>query len=159
MELSKVKVALDDGPRLPTEHEASLARESGRVLSLHVTAKSEERCICVVDEQGEHAVVKIPTSAYRLLLDILAEMAMGNAVTVTPVHAVLTTQEAADILNVSRPFFVKLLERGEIPYHKAGAHRRVYYKDILDHKEKIDSKRHEVLKELAEQAQALNMGY
>ena len=158
MSLAKVDVPQDE-PRLPTEHESTLARESSRVLSLHVSSKSDERCICVIDEKGEQERVKIPSSAYRLLLDILAEMSLGNAVNVTPVHAVLTTQEAADILNVSRPFFVKLIEKGEIPFHKTGAHRRVYYKDLIDYKTKIDGHRIEALNELSLQAQELNMGY
>lgn len=150
---------IEDEPRLPTEHESTLAKESGRTLSLHVSSKSDESCICVIDDNGEAEKVTIPTAAYRLLIEILAEMAMGNAVNVTPVHAVLTTQEAADILNVSRPFLVKLLEQGEIKFHKAGAHRRIYYKDVMDYKSKIDSQRHAVLNELTAEAQNLNMGY
>lgn len=159
MKTKKDSLALFDEPRLPTEHEKTLAKESGRVLSLHVSSKSEEKCICVVDENGEQEKVNIPTSAYKLLLDILANMSMGYAVNVTPVHAVLTTQEAADMLNVSRPHLVKLIESGEIPFHKTGAHRRIYYMDLLAYKAKIDSQRADALDELAAQAQELSMGY
>jgi excisionase family DNA binding protein len=154
-----VDTRLDEEPRLPTERESNLARESGRVLSLRMSSKSDANQICIVDEKGEQKSVTIPSSAYRLLIDILSEMSMGNAVNVTPIHAVLTTQEAANILNVSRPFFVKLIENGQIPFHKTGSHRRVYYKDLLEYKAKIDSERHRVLDQLSLEAQELNMGY
>lgn len=158
MNLEKVDVPHDE-PRLPTAHESALARESSRVLSLHVSSTADERYLCVIDDNGEQEKVTIPSSAFRLLLDILSQMSLGNAVNVTPVHAVLTTQEAADMLNVSRPFLVKLLENGKIPFHKTGAHRRIYYKDIIDYKAHIDSQRTQSLDELAAQAQELDMGY
>ncbi len=158
MSLEKVDVPHDE-PRLPTAHESALARESSRVLSLHVSSTADERYLCVIDDNGEQEKVTIPSSAFRLLLDILSQMSLGNAVNVTPVQAVLTTQEAADMLNVSRPFLVKLLENGKIPFHKTGAHRRIYYKDIIDYKSHIDSQRTQSLDELAAQAQELDIGY
>jgi excisionase family DNA binding protein len=144
---------------LPTESEATLARESGRQLSLHLKTKEEAQSIRVIDQEGEHEAVRIPTAAFRLLIDILSEMAQGNAVSLIPVHAELTTQEAADILNVSRPFLVKLLDEGAIPHHKVGKHRRVRYQDVMDYKTSIDRERRKALDELTAQAQELNMGY
>ncbi len=146
-------------PELPSATEATLARESSRLLSFYLSTKEEAQSIRVIDQTGEHEPVKIPTAAYRLLIDILSEMAMGNAVSLIPVHAELTTQEAADILTVSRPFLVKLLDENAIPFHKVGTHRRVRYRDLLDYKSKIDQERNKALDELTAQAQELNMGY
>ncbi|WP_009632665.1 helix-turn-helix domain-containing protein [Synechocystis sp. PCC 7509] len=89
----------------------------------------------------------------------MSQIAQGNAVTLIPLHAELTTQEAADILNVSRPFLIKLIETGEIPYRKVGKHRRICFEDLMNYKQKIDSDRLQALDELASQAQELNMGY
>ncbi|WP_434130669.1 helix-turn-helix domain-containing protein [Methylocaldum sp. GT1BB] len=146
-------------PELPTESEVTLAKESSRQLSLYLKTKEEAQAIRVIDQKGEHEAVKIPTAAFRLLIDILSEMAQGNAVSLIPVHAELTTQEAADILNVSRPYLIKLLDEGTIPYHKVGKHRRVRYQDVVDYKTRIDQERRKTLEELAAQAQELNMGY
>jgi excisionase family DNA binding protein len=145
-------------PELPTASEATLARESSRQLSLHFKTWKEAQSIRVIDQEGEHEAVRIPTAAFRLLIDILAEMAQGNAVSLIPVHAELTTQEAADILNVSRPFLVKLLDEGTIPSRKVGKHRRVRYQDIMDYKNGIDGERRKALDELTAQAQELNLG-
>ena len=95
----------------------------------------------------------------RMLLDILAEMAQGNAVILIQVHAELTTQDAADILNVSRPFLVDLIQSGQIPYRKVGTQRRIRYQDVMNYKTAIDLARVKTLEELAAQAQELGVGY
>jgi excisionase family DNA binding protein len=104
-------------------------------------------------------VMTIPVSAFRLLADILEQMARGNAVTLIPVNAELTTQQAAGILNVSRPFFIKLIEDGQIPYRKVGTHRRIRFEDLMVYKRDIDNKRRAVLADLVSEAQELDMGY
>jgi excisionase family DNA binding protein len=140
-------------PVSPTEQDATLARESSRRLS-----RFTDRNLQVRVPDTEEAI-ELPASAVRLLVDLLSEMAEGNAVTLIPIHAELTTQQAADLIGVSRPFLVRLLEDEEIPHRKVGTHRRVLFRDLMDYKQRIDAKRQETLDELAAQAQDLNMGY
>jgi excisionase family DNA binding protein len=140
----------------PTEAETELARESGRKLSAY--QKRNLRVHIPANGQREQTV-DLPASAVRLLVRILTEMAAGNAVTLIPIHAELTTQEAAQLLGVSRPFFIKLLESRAIPFRRVGTHRRVLFSDLMAYKRKVDAERSKTLDELAAQAQELNMGY
>ena len=142
-------------PALPTEEEAKLARESSRLLAAFVGKGKAARLKIVVGKEE----ITVPVHALRLLVDILAQMAEGNAVTIMPIHAELTTQQAADFLNVSRPHFVGLLEQNAIPFRKVGTHRRVLFKDLLAYREKSLVSRRKALDELSKQAQELNMGY
>ena len=144
---------------LPSKAEADMARASSRQLAVHLKTNFETQTFSLKTDSGNQELVEIPTSAVRLFIELLAEMANGNAIHLIPVHAELTTQEAADILKVSRPFVVKLLDSGDIPYHKVGTHRRVLYRDIATYKQRIDQKREHALDELAAQAQNLGMGY
>ena len=143
---------------IPNRRERRLAEKSSQVLATHMHA-DDTYTIQLVENDHVAASTKLPSSAFRLLVDILTEMAAGNSVSLVPVHNELSTQAAADLLGVSRPYIVKLVEEGAIPFHKVGKHRRVYAKDILDYKEKISKAREKTLQKLTEQAQKLDMGY
>ena len=104
---------------------------------------------------GEAETVAVPASALRLFLYLLTEMSQGNAVTLIPTHAELTTQQAADLLNVSRPYIVKLLDEGKIPCRTVGKYRRVRFDDLMAYKRKDDEARAKVLDQLTAEAQEL----
>ena len=147
----------DIGDLLPTEQESAQARESSRVLSTY--ARRTESLQVQLSDDDHHEAISLPAGAVRLLLDLLTEMAEGNAVTLLPMHAELTTQQAADILNVSRPYLVKLLDAGTIGHRKVGTHRRVLLRDLIVYKRQVDEDRTAALEELTRQAEDLNMGY
>lgn len=113
----------------------------------------------LVEEDASNQILSIPAPALRLLNDILKEMAKGNTVMLIPIHALLTTQEAADILNVSRPFLIVLLKAGKIPYRRLGSHRRILFKDLATFKDKADAAREDAFRALTEEAQELDLGY
>ncbi len=144
-------------PVAPSEEEVDLAREAGRRLAALVRGDAPVE-VKVVGKGGGESLV-LPVSSLRLLADILVQMAEGNAVALLPLDAELSTQQAAEVLNVSRPFLVKLLEERQIPHRRVGAHRRVLLRDVLAYKKQVDADRLKVLQELAEQAQELDMGY
>jgi len=144
---------------LPEETEVRAAIHSQRELAAYLATDIETQRIQIFDAKNEAHQIELPTSALRLLVDILSALADGNAVQVVPVHAELTTQEAADLLNVSRPHLVKLLESGELPYHKTGKHRRVRFEDLMKYKADRDEKSELAMRELSKQAQELHMGY
>ncbi len=111
--------------------EVRLAKQTSRKLAAHFHADGHLR-ICLLDDADRSAeTLDMPASAVRLLVNILEHMSRGNAVALLPIHAELTTQRAADLLNVSRPHLVGLLQEGKIPYRKVGTHRRVRADDVL----------------------------
>src|SRR5215470_3499303 len=138
----------------PTATEAASALRSNRQLEPYLESNQGFALQIVADGQPRE-LLTVPRGALKLLSHILAEMAQGNAVTLIPIHAELTTQEAADLLNVSRPHVVRLLEEGQIPFHKVGTHRRVRIRDLMAYKKRNREARVHALKALAAQAQEL----
>ncbi len=132
--------------RASSERLASLLR-TDRPLTLRVTSAHSKE------------VVDLPACAGPLLLEILESVAAGSAVAVLRRDAELTTQQAADFLNVSRPFLVRLLEQGIVPFRKVGTHRRVLFEDLRRYKDATDDARSKALDDLAADAQELRMGY
>jgi excisionase family DNA binding protein len=93
--------------------------------------------------------IEIPEAVHELLLLILKNLQAGRAISIVPEHQQLTTQRAADILGVSRPFLVRLLENGDIAFHMVGSHRRIYLRDLLEYKRQRDAARHEAINNMA----------
>jgi excisionase family DNA binding protein len=158
-----ISMAVLDGRNYtaPTEEEMSLAGESGRQLARCLTQDTPEsftQQLTILDEGRPCETVVVPKEALRLFIDVLNQMAQGNIVTLFPIHAELTTQEAADLINVSRPFLVKQLEAGEIPFTRTGKHRRVKFQDLMDYKQRIDGLRDQALDELAALDQEMILG-
>ncbi|MBU0655333.1 MAG: helix-turn-helix domain-containing protein [Gammaproteobacteria bacterium] len=141
--------------QIPTPEDTKLAVESSRLLAACI-GKGESACLRLHD--GDE-MLQVPVKAIRLLVDILDAMARGDAVSLIPIHKELTTQEAANILNVSRPYLVKLLENNEIPFHKNGVRRKVLFKDLMEYKQTRDQQSMALLDELTAEAQELDMGY
>lgn len=146
-------------PVIPTPHEVALAEASSRVLAQALPAPPADVHLRLVADGQETAEVTVPAAALTLFLRLLEEMACGHAVTLLPLHTDLTTQQAADVLHVSRPFLVRLLEDGQIPYRKVGTHRRVQLRDVLAYKARTDAARRAALEELTAEAQRLGLGY
>ncbi len=142
--------------QLPDHETVRLARagaaELGRLLN-----KLPETDRAHVKLDGQDLI--LPRQALILLRDLLADMAQGNAVTIVPVHAEMTTQQAADILNVSRPYLVTLLEKGELRFTKVGTHRRIRFKDLMAYKDNIKKQSSKAMDELVKIAQESNLGY
>lgn len=141
---------------LPDTEAAELARASAGELS-RLLAERPHTDRARVQLDGHDLI--LPRQALALLRDLLTEMAQGNAVTVVPTHAQLTTQEAANLLNVSRPYLIKLLEDGQLPFSKIGTHRRIRYQDLMAYKRQRDERSKALLDELTRQAQENDMGY
>lgn len=143
---------------LPSAKTAEEARVALRVLA--AVSRKDVRSVQVKpDGLAVGVSVTVPREAFELFLDILGQMANGNAVTIVPVHSELTTQQAAELLNVSRPFLVKLVEEGKIPSRKVGAHRRIRAEDLITYKQRDEARRKEILDELTAEAEKRGLGY
>ena len=143
---------------LPSDEDRNVARETSRLLA-PLLKRQRGLSVSIIHTRGKSETAVIPPMAVRLLVDLLSEMAKGNTVTFIPVHAELTTQEAANLLNVSRPFVVALIKAKKIVAHKVGTHRRIRFADLQAYKAGVDVTRNRALDALAQQAQELNMGY
>ncbi len=146
-------------PVQPNEHDVVVAISAlstiRRYLERHGDRPGEVRI--KVDEADDGSELVVPRGALELLARILAHMAAGQGVSVVPAHAELTTQQAADLLNVSRPFLIGLLEAGEIEYRKVGAHRRVTMSSLMDYMRRDDERRRETADELTALSQELGL--
>lgn len=140
-------------PVLPTGHDSETARAA--LAALVRLVKGD----LTLHASGVEEPLVLPEPAVRLLVDLLSALADGDAVTLVPIHAELTTQQAADLLGVSRPFVVKEIEEGRLPCRKVGTHRRVLLNDLLSYRKASDRMRNQALDDLASQGQDLDLGY
>jgi excisionase family DNA binding protein len=155
MALEYEPVALAESDRTEA---AQAAASVGRYLE-HGVHHQHRTVTLEAESDGQIVRVLVPEPALRLLVRVLQELSKGNAVTVLPLQAELTTQQAAELLNVSRPYLVKLLEGGRIPYRTVGPRRRIRLADVMAFKRDDDAYRRRVADELTHEAVELGMGY
>ncbi len=141
----------------PTPRDAAVARSTREALSPY-GGMDRPLTLRVRDSEQERPI-ELPAGAVDLLMHVPEAMAAGQGVTLIPESADLTTVQAADVLNVSRPFLIKLLDQKVIPHRKVGKHRRIRMEDVIAYKNAIDREREQVLDQLAREAQAHDMGY
>jgi excisionase family DNA binding protein len=155
-------------PAVLTDRQAEQARTAARAmarafdLAVHDRRATVDMAVEVKSGSPSRSTsqrVPVPLPALRLFVQLLSELASGNPVTLVPLHYELTTQEAADLLNVSRPYLIRLLEEGRIPFRKVGTRRRVLFKDLMTFKEREAVHRRQVLDELTTEAEDLDLGY
>jgi excisionase family DNA binding protein len=141
----------------PSEEMANTARQAMRALA-PLLRDRPSTIVLRPDTDGRHQVT-VPLKAFELFVELLGHLANGKAVTVLPIHAELTTQEAADLLNVSRPYVVQLVDQGKLACHKVGTHRRIPVTELVRYKQEDDERRKKALADMvaADQADGLDL--
>ncbi|MFC4872071.1 excisionase family DNA-binding protein [Negadavirga shengliensis] len=140
----------------PTAKDQKAARQSVAVLK-SITGSTKPHDAVIFQVEGTS--ISVPRNAVLLLEKVLDEMADGRTVEIASFSKELSTQEAADLLKVSRPHLVKLLETGKIPHKKVGAHRRVLLEDVKKYESSLRESRRKALDKLAREAQEMGLGY
>ncbi len=142
------------GPVVPDAESAAAAAEALERVQAYLRTHPDGLATVRLDDDGQ---LVLPRAAVELLSRVLAHMAGGHGVSVVPAHAELTTQQAADLLNVSRPYLIGLLDAGEIAYRKVGTHRRVPAGSLLEYKHRDDARRRAAAAELTTLAQDMGL--
>jgi excisionase family DNA binding protein len=145
----------DSETRTLTGEEAKLAGE----ISLKLSRALKGRRSISLKLSGSKHELRLPRAAVPLLIEILDQMSKGRTVKALATDAEVSTQRAANLLHVSRPFLIELLEKKEIPFRRVGSHRRIRLSDVLAYKRRIDEQRMAALDELARMSQELGLGY
>jgi excisionase family DNA binding protein len=143
-------------PTIPSDRDAVLAREATRVLDSRVIGDGTLK-MQIIGGGNENAAFDLSPAAAALLRELLVEMAAGRAITIVPTDAEVTTGEAADLLRVSRPFVVGLIDKGELPARMVGAHRRLLLEDVLTYKRESKVKARAALKDMITISQELGL--
>ncbi len=138
----------------PSEQESELAASGGRMLAACIGSGEKGQLRMIVGDQD----ITVPVKAVQMLADILKQMALGNAISIIPIHAELTTQQAADFLSVSRPYLIKnILDTNKLPYHLSGNRRKVFFKDLMEYKAKQKAASKEAMTRLAKVSQEMEL--
>jgi excisionase family DNA binding protein len=146
----------DTDPTVPTDKDALLAREATQALEKYKAGERNLR-VQIAKAGREVTTLELPAAAAKLLMQVLEEMGKGHALMVVPAEGEISTQEAADLLNVSRPYVVSLIEKGELPARMVGNQRRLPLKEILAFKAENRAKRLGALREMTENDQELGL--
>jgi len=136
------------GGRLPSATEQDAANHLRQIIASHATGNAKLRLL--EDDNSEPTEITLTPALSALLMEMLRHIGKGDAVTLVPVGQMLTTQQTADILNVSRPYLVSLLEKKEIPYDLVGRHRRIRAQDLFHYKKIRNERRSGALSALAQ---------
>jgi excisionase family DNA binding protein len=145
------------GQRMTHEEMSGLFSELRAELESLVQEEDRDQDGVMLVDPDREVMVRIPASVFRILRFVVHHMSHGDAISLAPLHMELTTQGAADLLGVSRPFVIKLLESGKIPFRKVGRHRRVLLRDALAYKENQYRESKELLSEMAREAQEMGI--
>ncbi len=144
---------------LPNAQEIAMAKLGSQELSAVIESNGEAQQINIIDKSGNTHEVTLPSSVLSMMIEMMTQLSQGNSVNITPIHAELTTQEAADLLNMSRPTLIKLLDSGDIPFYRTGNRRKVPFSDVIKYKENLEVDRLSTLDELSALDQEMGMGY
>lgn len=147
-EKENVMTSLLEPPVLPDDSDITAAVEALPHVKDYLRTHPGHDVVRLVVEDAPGESLTVPRPAVELLARVLAHMAAGQGVSIVPSQAELTTQQAADMLNVSRPYFIGLLERGEIDYRKVGTHRRILAESLMAYMREDDRRRGEAADEL-----------
>jgi len=155
MTTKEIEMAVLDETFVPSEIDTEKAKAFSRKLARQFAPESR----VTIQREGDGEEIEIPRTVFNVLMKVLSVMSEGKPFTLIPMDEELTTQQAADILNVSRPYLNKVLDLGEIPHRRVGRNRRIKFSDLLEYKKQQERSSKDALQELADQAQDLNMGY
>ena len=148
-------MAVLDETFVPTDEETERAKNFSRILAREFASAESVK----IQRKDSDESIEIPRQVFSVLMRLLSVMSEGKAFSLIPMDKELTTQQAADILNVSRPYLNKILDLGEIAHRKVGRNRRIKFSDLMEYKKSQEQKSKAALQELADQAQELDMGY
>ena len=153
--IREIEMAVLDETFVPSDKDIEKAKAFSRTLAREIAPESR----ITLHREGDGEAIEIPDAVFNVLMKVLSVMSEGKPFTLIPMDEELTTQQAADILNVSRPFLNKILDLGDISHRKVGRNRRVKFSDVLAYKKQQERRSKDALQELADEAQELNMGY